>query len=102
MAGREASAQWADTPFGSLVTYYSDEHSVEIQSFVHATRSEVVAVIDFDGVDQASVEILTQAVLMGKYLNKPGVKDKGDAVLFVVVNEALRELDKIARICDPD
>jgi hypothetical protein len=35
-------------------------------------------------------------ILQQGYLARPGVRDKGDAVLFILTNDALRSLDQAA------
>ena len=57
-----------------------------------AIDAELIIALDLSGVDDDSLTIVVETILYGGYLDKPGVKDKGEAVLYVVVNEALHAL----------
>jgi hypothetical protein len=57
--------------------------------------SELVTSFDLPGIGSEDVEFLIERLLEGGYLAKPGAVGKGDAILFMLVNEALHELDKL-------
>ena len=58
---------------------------------------EPVTTLDLPGLDREGVEVITGNILKGGYLDMPGVKGKGEAVLFILVNEAIHELAEIAK-----
>jgi hypothetical protein len=57
--------------------------------------SEIIASIDLEGLDEAALRFVVRSILRKGHLSKPGVKGKGDAVLFVLVNEALHDLESL-------
>jgi hypothetical protein len=99
-SGPVAQASWAVTQFGIFACFQGDNPQVEIVTDVQVERSDLVTEVDLGDLDRASIEALVTEILTGGYLDKPGVKGKGDAVLFVLVNEALRELEKIRRFLE--
>ncbi len=93
-SGTERDVYYARLPFG-LKILSADEHEViDSEGSPFAAIGEPIADIDVEGVDSASIEVLAEAILLRGILNKPGIKGKGESVLFVLVNEALHELDK--------
>jgi hypothetical protein len=58
--------------------------------------ADYVTTVDLAGLDRPDVELVARAILLGGYLDRPNVKGKGDAVLFMLANEALRALDSSA------
>ena len=96
-SGPITKASWAVTQFGMFVCFQSETPKVELVMDVQVIQSEFVTIVDFEDLDRENVEVLVTGILKGGYLDKPGVRNKGDAVLFVLVNEALRELEKIER-----
>ncbi len=54
--------------------------------------------LDLPGLDREGVEVITGNILKGGYLDMPGVKGKGEAVLFMLVNEALHGWPKSLRM----
>lgn len=57
--------------------------------------SELIVVLDLSGLDKDSAELIMDTILKDGFLDKRGVKGSGDAVLFMVVNEALQRLAEI-------
>ena len=57
-----------------------------------AIESEVITELDLTGVDREGLVTIVESILTGGYLDKPGVKGKGEAVLYILVNEALQAL----------
>jgi hypothetical protein len=96
-SGECSPAAWARTPFGLVIAPEEEAGPLCRLDESDIMAEEPVTVLELPGVDQETAEIVVANILAGKYLEKPGVKDKGDAVLFVLVNEALRRLDEIAR-----
>ena len=94
---RVVHASWAVTPYGMLVCFQSETPTVERLIDIQVEQSELITEIDFEDLDRDNVEVLVSGILKGGYLDKPGVRGKGDAALFILVNEKLRELEKIDR-----
>jgi hypothetical protein len=95
--GAEVAVSWAETDFGvtALVTG-SDEliHKLKLEQI---SDVELVTTLDLRGLEREGVEVITGNILKGGYLDMPGVKGKGEAVLFILVNEALHRLSEIAK-----
>jgi hypothetical protein len=100
--GPDVPVSWAETDFGvtGLVSG-SDEllHELDAEQL---TVVEPVAALDLPGLDHEGIEVIVGAILKGRYLDMPGVKGKGEAVLFILVNEALHQLAEIAEDEDED
>lgn len=60
------------------------------------TISGPVTLLDLPGLDRESLEFFLDVILEGGYLARPGVSGNGEAIIFVVVNEALHVLDEVA------
>jgi hypothetical protein len=92
----EVAVSWAESDFGvtALVTG-SDElvHELKLEEIADV---EPVTTLDLTGLDREGVEVIVGNILKGGYLDMPGVKGKGEAVLFILVNEALHQLAEIA------
>ncbi len=93
---KSCSAVWATTPFGYMVWTSEDEHA-HLKGTMDVLDQEIVVELDLSGVDRAGMETLVSNILEGGYLERSGVKGKGDAVLFLLVNEAIHSLTEIAR-----
>jgi hypothetical protein len=57
-----------------------------------AVEVDFITDLDLAGVDREGLVTLVGNILTGGYLDKPGVKGKGEAVLYILVNEALQAL----------
>lgn len=90
--GKQVPAQWAQTPFGIMGIDEGDETDLRILDSTSLEPLEEIAVVDLTGLDREGVEVIVLNILSGNYLDKPGVKGGGDAVLFILVNEALQVL----------
>jgi hypothetical protein len=89
------TAYWAKTPH-NVVAQIGDE--IELLEDLNQTKiisEELITSLPLSGLDRAGVETLVINILRGGYLAKPGVKDKGEAVLFILANEAIHELESI-------
>jgi hypothetical protein len=95
-SGEERAAAWATTPFGSMGLLAGTD-LLAFEGFENIARAESVAGFDLPGVDREGVETIVRSILMGGYLDKPGVKGKDEAVLFMLANEAIHKLEEIAR-----
>jgi hypothetical protein len=95
--GAEVAVSWAETDFGvTALVPGSDElvHDLKLQQIADV---ELVTTLDLPGLDREGVEVITDNILKGGYLDMPGVKGKGEAVLFILVNEAVHRLAEIAK-----
>jgi len=94
--GSQIEAWCARTPFG-IRAVPVDEGSAEIRIADPQQTSvlEVVTTIDVAGLDRDSLEFLVDTILQKGYLARNGVIGKGDAVLFLVTNDALQALEQI-------
>ncbi len=95
--GDEVAAYWARTDSGDTAILDAANETFLIKDRTAILKEEPVASVDLFDLDQELVETLINTILTRGYLKKPGIKDKGDAVLFVLVNEVLHELEEIAR-----
>ncbi len=91
--GKNVPGQWAQTPFGAMGLTEGDEPSLHTLDPASLEPLEEIAVVDLTGLDREGVDVIVLNILSGNYLDKPGVKGGGDAVLFILVNEALQVLD---------
>jgi len=96
-AGAEVAVSWAETDFGVTVLVSGSDELVHDLKSEQITDVEPVTTLDLPGLDREGVEVITDNILKGGYLGMPGVKGKGEAVLFILVNEAIHELAEIAR-----
>ncbi len=94
--GESREAVWASTPFGYVVCASGEEHA-HVKDTMDILTQEVITELDLPGVDRAGMETLVSNILTGGYVERAGVKGKGDAILFLLVNEAIHSLSEIAR-----
>jgi hypothetical protein len=93
----ELSVSWAETDFGvSALVSGSAELVYELDE-KQVTVVEPIATLDLPGLDREGIEVIVGNILKGGYLDMPGVKGKGEAVLFMLVNEAIHRLTEIAK-----
>jgi hypothetical protein len=90
---REQVVYWARTPYGIDAVLQGSVETLEHFDPSTAVGSEPIATLDLTGLDTEGAQLIVKAILRGGYLARPGVKDKGDAVLFILVNEALHALE---------
>ena len=95
--GNEVVAYWAHTDAGDTAILDPAEDTFTIDDRGDILKKELVASLDLFDVDQDSAQAIINTILTRGYLKKPGIKNKGEALLFVLVNEALHELEEIAR-----
>jgi hypothetical protein len=96
-SGDEVVAYWAQTDSGDTAIPDSGEETFRIKDRTAILKEEPITSIDLVDLDQDLAQTIIDTILTRGYLKKPGVKHKGEAVLFVLVNEALHELEEIAR-----
>ena len=87
--GGEVIAYWARTDSGDTAILDSAEETFRIKDRTVILKEETVTSIDLVDFDQDLAQTIINTILTRGYLKKPGIKDKGEAVLFVLVNEAL-------------
>ena len=95
--GEESVVYWARATSGNVAVFDGTKKTCRLEDQGVIVDEEHVTAIDLPDLDQDLVDAVVKRVLIGGYLKKPGIKDKGEAVLFVVVNEALQQLEEIAR-----
>jgi hypothetical protein len=94
--GTKLASAWACTPFGivALLNEESDElHAIEPDQILDST---IVTTVDLPGLDRAGMDTIVGNILRGGYLRKPNIKDKGEAILFILVNEAIHQLEAVS------
>ena len=92
----EAELVWADTPFGPMVLKEPGSIAVETLPELKPVPGNPIAAVDLEGLDRDGVELIVGNILARGYLDKPGVQSRDDAVLYVLVNEAIHKLEQIA------
>jgi hypothetical protein len=93
----DAAASWAETDFGVTVLVSGSDELVHELDMEQMAAVESLATLDLPGLDREGIEVIVANILKGGYLNLPGVKGKGEAVLFILVNEAIHRLAEIAK-----
>ena len=92
----DVKASWAERENSFWMLLGGSEDVARDVQIPHIIDCERVATLDLPDIDGESVDVIVTNLLTGGYLDKPGVKNSGEAVLFVMVNEALQLLDEIA------
>jgi len=95
-AGVEVSVSWAETDFGVTALLSGADELIHEIDLKQITGSEPVTTFDLPGLDLEGIDVIVGNIIKGGYLDMPGVKGKGEAVLFTLVNEALQRLAEIA------
>jgi hypothetical protein len=90
-------AYWARADSGATAILDAAEETFRIEDKDVILEEELIASIDLVDLDPDLAQTVIETILTGGHLKKPGIKGKGEAVLFVLVNEALHELEEIAR-----
>ncbi len=93
--GDEVSVSWAETDFGVTALVAGADEPVRELNMDWITAAELVTTLDLPGLDREGIEVIVDNILKGGHLDMPGVKGKGEAVLFILVNEALHQLAEI-------
>jgi hypothetical protein len=91
----EVRGAWARTAFGIIGLLERHSESLSRIKAETIVREEFVTSCDLEGCGPTETEFLIGRILRGKYLERPGVKDRGDAVLFLLLNEAIHRLAEI-------
>lgn len=91
----ESVIYWATTPFGVIAALDGSEETIPNFNPNDALSAESITSFELPGLDQEGMEVIVTNILTRGYLKKPGVKHKGDAVLFILVNEAIHALSEV-------
>ncbi|MBI4962789.1 MAG: hypothetical protein HY913_05875 [Desulfomonile tiedjei] len=87
----------AVTPFGIRALKEDRETIILDLAMERLSTPEPIVTVDLAGLDRNSAETIVDLILQSGLLGKPGVKHKGDAVLFMLTNEALHALAQVMR-----
>ncbi len=93
--GKEFQAFWAESDFGLRISLGASAF-IEVGQAYEIVTGENVACLELPDIGREDIEFLIQRILEGNYLEKPGAAGNSDAVLFMLVNEALNELARLA------
>lgn len=100
--GELVQASWAETP-SSILTLPAQETSGLLHLDPSTVReSEPFVALDLPGLDNETLEVVVENILRRGYLDKPGIRGKDEAILFVLVNEVLTDLDGLRRELEGD
>jgi len=91
-------SSWAETPFGLLAFPEGSKGELQTIDPDRIETSQEVTTVELTGLDRPGVELIVSNILQRGLLDKPGIASKGDAVLYVLVNEVLHELQAIERL----
>jgi hypothetical protein len=87
----------ATTPFG-LRAFRQDRDEIVLDLTIHdLSHAESIITLDLTALERDLFEAIVDLILKSGLLGKPGVKGKGDAILFMLTNEALHALAQITR-----
>jgi hypothetical protein len=100
--GKKVTAVWAHTPFGIMAVFNDEPDELHVIEPDQIVGSALVTTVDLPGLDRAGSEVIVGNILKGGYLRKPNIEDKGEAVLFILVNEAIHKLEALSDKGIPD
>jgi hypothetical protein len=85
---------WSQT--GNEFWVFDEDSDEVIRGFNPPATIYVERITEFElpEIDEEAIETIIINILKGGYLEKPGIKDSGEAVLFILVNEALQMLSE--------
>jgi hypothetical protein len=97
VSGREARLWWAH--FGNEYWAIEEGFDEVTRGIEHPPASSVerITELELPEIDEEGVETIMLNILKGRFLEKPGVKDSEEAVLFILVNEAIQTLKEIEK-----
>jgi hypothetical protein len=87
----------ATTPFGLRALRQDRDDIILDLTARDFSDAESIVTVNLTGLEQDLFEAIVDLILKSGLLGKPGVKGKGDAVLFMLTNEALHALARIER-----
>lgn len=85
------------TPFGIRALSEGGDAILLDLTLEDLSGAEPIVTVDLAGLDRSSLEAMVDFILKSGLLGKAGVKGKGDAVLFMLTNEALHALAQVMR-----
>lgn len=100
--GERVVASWAETPSGILTTPAEGTSGLLRVDPACIVESDPVATLELPGLDEPAMEAVVENVLRRGYLDKPGIRGKDEAIFFVLVNEALTELEGLRQEAEGD
>ena len=83
---------WSVTPEGIFAVTGATREPLPGFDPLQVHDPEMIADLDLTGVDREGLAVLVTSILAGGYLERPGVKNKGEAILFALVNAATQIL----------
>jgi hypothetical protein len=83
---------WACSAFGNRIRAGNQVREIEASELGQLAGENLVTVVDLEGLDSDDTTYVVDAILKGRYCQRPGVRGKLDAALYLLVNEALGEL----------
>jgi hypothetical protein len=92
---KRAKLWWAEAGSEFWIIEEGSEEVTRRLDPPEAVTVERVTELELPGVDAEGIESIIVNVLKGGYLEKPGVKGSGEAVLYMLVNEAIQRLSDI-------
>jgi hypothetical protein len=93
--GSESLVWWAEASTGVWTFLDGSEEVTHATQAPEARFVERVTVLELPEIDEQSAEDIVVSLLKGRYLDKPGVRDSGEAALYMLVNEAIHKLSRI-------
>jgi hypothetical protein len=63
---------------------------------IDIVREELITTCELPGLDREGMETIVSNILERGYLERQGVHSKGEAVLFLLINEAIHAMEEIA------
>jgi hypothetical protein len=83
---------WAESPFGKRRRTNSVIGRLEDSEIDRITEKRLVTSVDLSGVEAEDAIFIIDAILRGRYYDRPGVRGSHDAALYLLVNEAISTL----------
>jgi hypothetical protein len=92
--GGARSVVWAETPFAAMAMFKGDVAPRVGFDTKGLVIEEELTTVDLAGLGKDDTLFMVGEIMQKGYLDKPGATHREDSVLYTLVNEALRELDK--------
>jgi hypothetical protein len=86
---------WAVTDFGVLLLRDAECYTVKGLEPESVPCGELLASVYLEDLDRENIEFIVANLLAGNYLDRPGIGERDDSLLFVLVNEALHRLRQV-------
>ncbi|MEW6348059.1 MAG: hypothetical protein AB1646_03300 [Thermodesulfobacteriota bacterium] len=92
----DGEGYWAHTSFGNMVLRDPESLEVAVLPATAVLSGELQGSVNLEDLDRAGVACIVANLLAGGYLSRPGIGEREDSLLFLLVNEAIHVLDQIA------